>query len=156
MPSIYSILNNKIVLCVCVCVQYSKCCISISLIIHSSQQMSQGHHFPSSSPSQLSTASPSPSLRLIAACSKRKGEVFNPRQIYMGVCACMWVGKGEKRSVYVPIRIYLEYSVSTEDGWQCRLQSHTADQHYNSILCACVSVRVCVRVRRKEGESERL
>lgn len=53
---------------------------------------------------------------------------------------------------HVGIRIYLEYSVSTDDGWQCRLQCHTADQHYNSLLHASESEGETERERKTEKE----
>ena len=56
-------------------------------------------------------------------------------------------------SVHASIRIYLEYSVSTDDGWQCRLQCQTADQHNNSPPPA--SVWEGERGREREKGSER-
>lgn len=53
---------------------------------------------------------------------------------------------------HVGIRIYLEYSVSTDDGCQCRLQCHTADQHYNSQLHASESEGETERERKTEKE----
>lgn len=39
-----------------------------------------------------------------------------------------------------------------DDGWQCRLQCHTADQHNNSPLPARVRVYVCVCESGRERE----